>query len=49
MGIFDDLGLKFGINLHYFAIYACISPITLGFGFVELWLQINMIRAKFLG
>jgi len=36
MGIFYDLGLKFGINLHQFAIYACISPIKLSFGFVEL-------------
>jgi len=35
MGNFDDLGLKFGINLHQFAIYACISAITHGFGFVE--------------
>jgi len=36
MGIFDDLGLQFGINLHLFVIFACISPITLDFGFVEL-------------
>jgi len=35
-GIFDDLGLKFGINLHSFAIYACNSLIMLDFGFVEL-------------
>jgi len=35
MGIVDDLGSNFGINLHYFAVNAYISPITLGLGFVD--------------
>jgi len=30
-------------------IYECISPIMLGFGFIELLLQISIIRAKFMG
>jgi len=33
MGILDDLGSNFGINLHYLMFYAHISPIMLGFGF----------------
>jgi len=33
--ILDDLGSNFGINLHYFAVYAYISLVTLGLGFVE--------------
>jgi len=35
VGILDDLGSHFRINLQYFAVYAYISPITLGLGFVE--------------
>ena len=35
MGIFIDFDLIFGINLHYFAVYAHISPIMLGFGFFK--------------
>ena len=30
-GYFKLFEFNFGINLHYFAIYAHISPITLGF------------------
>ena len=36
-----------GINLHCFAVYAHISPITLGFGFFEFWLQIYVYRGKY--
>jgi len=35
VGILDDLGSNFGINLHYFTINGCISPITLGLGIIE--------------
>jgi len=35
MGISNDLGSNFGINSHNFVVYAHISSITLGLGFVE--------------
>ena len=35
MGILDDLGSNFGINLHNYAVYARISLITIGLSFVE--------------
>jgi len=36
IGIFYSLGFNFGINLHYFAVYAHISLITFGFFFQAL-------------
>jgi len=50
--IYAWVGLVFGssfvrINLHYFAIYTHISPITLGFGLFGFWLQIYTYRAKY--
>jgi len=50
-GYFKWFGLNFGINLHYFEIYAHNSPITVGFGLfgfliADLHISSQVLREK---